>query len=914
MFWKTVSLTAILLIICSEGFSSDLYVLTIDSQEELQSAEKIVSHAYGMIGEKFIVELEDVQAMQLNSANVGIEFIGPGFAKGRYHLVRKADPDVLEVPVKLSPLFTEGGAHIMELEPGSADILFRSGYHVLPIGERQTPLFYRAQDYDKIVILDNYPTDTLADLINQDSLYNYVVRMEEFYTRFIGSDSAPVVNAWLIDRFQDMGYYNISYNSFSASSDWCGSYSGNSVICLKQGSEKPDRYILVGAHKDDIVGASCGLNPNAFAPGCDDNASGVAAVFELARLFKDFDNKKSIMFAAFGGEELGLFGAYNLAQQMYNLNTDLELMVNLDMVGYTQDDDPDAITGHHNCVPFLEVFKRCLLDVSQLVPEIREGINSDQQAFEEYGFSTIFLHEGDFNDVIHTTRDYYNRMDFEYLALISKTLVTSIAIIDQLPDPLVFWINDIGDGQSVRVSWDSEYDDADFTLVRGPLPTFLDDTVDIPPGSPYYDIEDLTEGVPCYISVYQTVEGIPQLTYSVVGAASQTAPRPPTGVVAEPDTNQIRLSWLGNSELDISHYQIFRKAGENPWEMLADNHTELDYMDFDVTGGCEHFYRLCAVDEDGYVSDSSEIVSCFLATFDGGVLLVDETQSGGINPSEGSQSGFYRLMMGEISYSNCRIDATGDPLGHALLSQYNSVFWIDDDNFNHMWNQYEDTLQWFFDYGNDFLFAGWNSIYDYTGHTYFYPGSFLYDEFGISYVGSNILGRFVGANGEGDWPDLVVKPDAPNDGHLPDIQVFDTVPGSEVIYRFDTDPYHSGFQDRPVGIAYDTYNGKRVILGFPLYWLTLESAQALINRVLEYFAAPSIPPPPPPPGDVNGDKEINLLDVTYLISYLYKYGSEPPDLNNADPNGDCIINILDITFLISYLYKGGPEPVEGCVL
>jgi hypothetical protein len=36
-------------------------------------------------------------------------------------------------------------------------------------------------------------------------------------------------------------------------------------------------------------------------------------------------------------------------------------------------------------------------------------------------------------------------------------------------------------------------------------------------------------------------------------------------------------------------------------------------------------------------------------------------------------------------------------------------------------------------------------------------------------------------------------------------------------------------------------------------------------------------------------------------------------MNNADPNGSCNVNILDITYLISYLYKNGPEPMEGCV-
>jgi len=61
-------------------------------------------------------------------------------------------------------------------------------------------------------------------------------------------------------------------------------------------------------------------------------------------------------------------------------------------------------------------------------------------------------------------------------------------------------------------------------------------------------------------------------------------------------------------------------------------------------------------------------------------------------------------------------------------------------------------------------------------------------------------------------------------------------------------------------------------------------------------------------GDCNGDSNINILDVTYLIAYLYNGGPPPEPLVSADPNCTITINILDITYLISYLYKGGPAP------
>lgn len=60
--------------------------------------------------------------------------------------------------------------------------------------------------------------------------------------------------------------------------------------------------------------------------------------------------------------------------------------------------------------------------------------------------------------------------------------------------------------------------------------------------------------------------------------------------------------------------------------------------------------------------------------------------------------------------------------------------------------------------------------------------------------------------------------------------------------------------------------------------------------------------------DANGDGEINLLDITWIIRCLYMIVEPPCDLTGWDPDGNGVVNILDITFLVSYLYKGGPAP------
>jgi len=65
------------------------------------------------------------------------------------------------------------------------------------------------------------------------------------------------------------------------------------------------------------------------------------------------------------------------------------------------------------------------------------------------------------------------------------------------------------------------------------------------------------------------------------------------------------------------------------------------------------------------------------------------------------------------------------------------------------------------------------------------------------------------------------------------------------------------------------------------------------------------------PGDADNGGTINILDVTFIINYLYKNGPHPDCYDEADADGSNIINILDVTTLINYLYKNGPPPVCG---
>lgn len=61
-------------------------------------------------------------------------------------------------------------------------------------------------------------------------------------------------------------------------------------------------------------------------------------------------------------------------------------------------------------------------------------------------------------------------------------------------------------------------------------------------------------------------------------------------------------------------------------------------------------------------------------------------------------------------------------------------------------------------------------------------------------------------------------------------------------------------------------------------------------------------------GDADGSSAVNILDVSFVVSYLYKGGPAPNPSARADVDHSGSVNILDVGYTVSYLYKGGPAP------
>jgi aminopeptidase YwaD len=115
------------------------------------------------------------------------------------------------------------------------------------------------------------------------------------------------------------------------------------VAAVLAGNDKSlrEEFVIVGAHFDHLGTSTDGaLDPESHGVrlGADDNASGTAAVLELARLFKQKPTRRSLIFVNFSGEEQGVLGSSYFADHLPVPVDSVDAMVNFDMVGRLKND------------------------------------------------------------------------------------------------------------------------------------------------------------------------------------------------------------------------------------------------------------------------------------------------------------------------------------------------------------------------------------------------------------------------------------------------------------------------------------------------------------------------------------------------------------------------------------------------
>lgn len=157
--------------------------------------------------------------------------------------------------------------------------------------------------------------------------------------RGLGTSGKEKAVQYIVQEMKDMGLESLKYDfkhsfQFKSGLAWIPA---TNLVGVIRGSDPVlrDEFIVVGAHYDHLGYSLSKNNERVVYPGADDNASGVAAMLEIARkLKKEGKNiKRSIVFVAFDAEESGLIGAERFLTDSLLPARAIKLMFSLDMVG-----------------------------------------------------------------------------------------------------------------------------------------------------------------------------------------------------------------------------------------------------------------------------------------------------------------------------------------------------------------------------------------------------------------------------------------------------------------------------------------------------------------------------------------------------------------------------------------------------
>lgn len=249
------------------------------------------------------------------------------------------------------------------------------------------------------------------------------------------------------------------------------------VVAVQRGSSDPQRVIVLTGHLDSRV--SDVMNATADAPGADDDASGVAAVLEAARVLSRYRFPATIVYAALSGEEQGLYGGKILAAYARDHGWRVETDLNNDIVGSPRGENgvidntvvrlfSEGVRANQTPAmakylryeggeldsPSREIARYAKRVAESVIPNWRVeliyrvdrfGRGGDHEAFNALGFPAVRFTEAaeDYRHQHQDVRvvdgvaygDTIDHLDFDYLAKVAATNAVTAASLAWAPAP-----------------------------------------------------------------------------------------------------------------------------------------------------------------------------------------------------------------------------------------------------------------------------------------------------------------------------------------------------------------------------------------------------------------------------------------------------------------------------------------------
>lgn len=270
-----------------------------------------------------------------------------------------------------------------------------------------------------------------------------VLSSDEMQGRRVGTPGAEKARNYIVERFKASGVrpFGESYESpftFTTGRGSTTQQRGVNVIGHIDGRRNPRHYIIISAHYDHL-----GVRNGVVFNGADDNASGTAALFSIAKYFATHQPENSLIFAAFDAEEVGLAGSEAFVRKPPVDPSFLSLNINADMIG-REPADKLFVVGTA-LQPYLKPYIVAVaknapvkLLVGHEDPRQREDwtADSDHYSFIRAKIPALYFGVEDFAQH-HQPTDDYETITVSFYVRAVETLILAIREFDSNLDPVI---------------------------------------------------------------------------------------------------------------------------------------------------------------------------------------------------------------------------------------------------------------------------------------------------------------------------------------------------------------------------------------------------------------------------------------------------------------------------------------------
>jgi hypothetical protein len=295
---------------------------------------------------------------------------------------------------------------------------------------------------------DSIISHSIIDEVRSDNLEKTVRDLASFHTCHTESEFIDDVAYSLAEKLQSIcgrgvyihNFMHIQNKDDDSKHQEMSSHNLKNIVCEKPGST--NNTIVISAHYDSRMEDI--NNTTARAPGADDNASGVSALLEVARILSKVDLKHSIIFVLFSGEEQGKWGSRHYADHIDETDVDLDLLINLDMVGFSSQGSNNFLIEYDNGNvvqdndKYSQLVGNFIKDLASKYTNLNATLgalgNADYLPFEALGYTVIGFHDDGVtkNPDYHKSTDTPDTLEYQYITSVTKLLLATILNLDKL--------------------------------------------------------------------------------------------------------------------------------------------------------------------------------------------------------------------------------------------------------------------------------------------------------------------------------------------------------------------------------------------------------------------------------------------------------------------------------------------------